>query len=107
GCSSFDVRAIELVTNSNQLAAFEFGHAQAAPAFGRADQCGIHELEHRAHAERMRDHLGASPFLTEQPLKQVGRTNRTSVRERKRRCAMHASKSSSCKHASADGMAAP
>jgi len=77
------VRAIELVTNSDQLAAFEFGHAQAAPAFGRADQCDIHELEHSALAKRMRNHLGgASPFLTEQPLKQVGRTNRTPVRER-------------------------
>ena len=62
------MRAIELVTNSDQLAAFEFGRAQAAPAFGRADQCGIHELEHSALAERMRDRLVRSPFLTKQPL---------------------------------------
>jgi hypothetical protein len=34
------VSAVELVANSDQLSAFEFGHAQAAPAFSRADQCG-------------------------------------------------------------------
>jgi hypothetical protein len=49
--SLFGVSAIKFVA---QLSTFEFGHAQAAPAFGRADQSGIHQLEH----------LDASPLLT-------------------------------------------
>jgi hypothetical protein len=38
GRGSLGVSAVELVADRSQLAAFEFGHAQAAPAFGRADQ---------------------------------------------------------------------
>jgi hypothetical protein len=76
------VSAIELVADRGQLSAFEFRHAQTTPAFGRADQCGIPQLEHSALAERMRDHLGAAPLFTEQPLEQVGGADRTPVRER-------------------------
>jgi hypothetical protein len=54
GGSLFGVSAIKLVAIGDQLSTFEFGHAQAAPAFGRADQSGIHQLEH----------LDASPLLT-------------------------------------------
>jgi len=101
------VSAIELVANSGQLPAFEFAHAQAAPAFSRSDQSGVDQLEHGALTESVRDDFGTSPLLAEQPLEKVGRTDRTPVRESgKRRWAMQASKSS-CKHASADGMAAP
>jgi hypothetical protein len=76
------VSAIEFVANSGQLPSFEFAHAQAASAFGRADQCGIHQLEHGALAEGMRNHFGTSPLLAEQPLEQVGGMDRTPVRER-------------------------
>lgn len=72
--------AIKLA-NSDQLAAFKFGHAQAAPALGGADQCGIHQLEHRALAESVWDDLGAPPFLTEQPLEHVGGADRPPMRE--------------------------
>jgi hypothetical protein len=64
GGSLFGVSAIKLVAIGDQLSTFEFGHAQAAPAFGRADQSGIHQLEHSALAECMQDHLDASPLLT-------------------------------------------
>jgi hypothetical protein len=54
------VSAIELAADRGQLAAFEFGHAQATPAFGRADQRSVHQFEYGAFAEGMRDDLGAS-----------------------------------------------
>ena len=73
---------IELVANSGQLSAFEFGHTQTTPAFGCSDQSGIHQLEHGALAESVWDDLGASPLLAEQPLEQVGRADGTPVRER-------------------------
>jgi transcriptional regulator with XRE-family HTH domain len=41
--SLFGVSAIKLVSIGDQLSTFEFGHAQAAPAFGRAGQSGIHQ----------------------------------------------------------------
>jgi hypothetical protein len=75
------VSAIELIANSGQLSAFEFGHTQTAPAFGCSDQSGIHQLEHGALAESVRDDLGASPLLAEQPLEQVGGADRTPVGE--------------------------
>jgi hypothetical protein len=65
------------------------------------------QISVRHGAESVGDDFSASPLLAEQPLEEVGRTDRTPVREREaRRWAMQASKSS-CKHTSADGMAAP
>jgi hypothetical protein len=64
GGSLFGVSAIKRVAIGDQLSTFELGHAQAAPAFGRADQSGIHKLEHSALAECMQDYLDASPLLT-------------------------------------------
>jgi hypothetical protein len=75
------VSTLELVTNGDQLSALEFGYAQAAPAFSRSDQGGIHQLEYGALAKSVRDDLGASPFLTEQPLEQVGGADRPPMRE--------------------------
>src|SRR5438093_1187541 len=68
GGGSFGMSTIELVANSGQLSAFEFGHTQTTPAFGCSDQSGIHQLEHGALAESVWDDLGASPLLAEQPL---------------------------------------
>jgi len=65
------VSAVEFVTNGDQLSALEFGHAQAAPAFSRSDQSGVHQLEHGALAECVGDDLGASPLLAEWPLEQM------------------------------------
>ena len=72
--------AVELVTNGDQLAALEFGHAQAAPAFSRSDQSGVHQLEHGALAECVGDDLGASPLLAEYPLEQIGGADRPPMR---------------------------
>ena len=65
---SLGVGTVELVADRGELPQLEFAHAQAAPTFGRPDQGGIDQLEHGAFAERVRDDLGASPCLTEQPL---------------------------------------
>ena len=73
--------AIELAADRGQLAAFEFGHAQATPAFGRADQRSVHQFEYGAFAEGMRDDLGAPSLLTEQPLEHVGSADRPPMRE--------------------------
>jgi hypothetical protein len=45
---------------------------------GGADQRGIHQLQNRTLAEGVRDHLGAPPFLAEQPLEQIGGADRPS-----------------------------
>ena len=75
--------AIELVADGSQLATFEFGHAQAAPALGPSDERGIHQLEHGTLVQGMRDDFGAPPFLAEQSLEQIGGSDRAPVRERK------------------------
>jgi hypothetical protein len=66
------VRAVKLVADDIELALFEFGHADAAPAFGGPDQGGIHQLQDGTLAEGTRDDLGAPSFLAKQPLEQVG-----------------------------------
>jgi hypothetical protein len=89
-----------------QLTHFELGHPDAAPALGGAEERGEHELEHSALREGVRDHLGSSPLLAEQPLEKIRRRNRPRVCERDRRRATQVSKSSS-KHATADGRSPP
>src|SRR6516162_8664372 len=72
---------VDLLTDCLELALFELGDADAAPAFGGADQCRIDQLQDGALAEGMRDHLGAPPLLAKQPLQQVGGANRPAVAE--------------------------
>jgi hypothetical protein len=62
------VSAIEFGADGLQLASLELGHSDIAPALGRTDQRGVHQLQDRALAERMRDDLGAPALFTEQPL---------------------------------------
>src|SRR6516165_1325477 len=52
---------VDLLTDCLELALFELGDADAAPAFGGADQCRIDQLQDGALAEGMRDHFGAPP----------------------------------------------
>src|SRR5262245_20951180 len=56
---SFGVSATELVTNSDQLSALEFGHAQAAPGFSRSDQSGRARTIGLAAAQRSAGAAGA------------------------------------------------
>ena len=51
-----------------QLALLELGNADAAPAFGGANERGIDPLQDSALAKGMRDHLGAPAGLAEQSL---------------------------------------
>jgi hypothetical protein len=76
------VSAIEFVADRRQLTLVELGYPEPTPALGGTDQCRIHQLEHGALAEGMRDHLGPPALLAEQPLEQVGGMDRTPVRER-------------------------
>jgi hypothetical protein len=66
------VSAIKFLADGRQLTLFELGHAQAALAVGRTDQCRIHQLQDCPFTEGMRDDLGAPPLLAEQPLEQIG-----------------------------------
>src|SRR5262249_44993781 len=98
--------AIELAADRGQLAAFEFDHAQATPAFSRADQRSIHQFGYGAFIEGMRDDLvrRRSSLNNRSSMLVVQIARRCA--SGKRRWAMHASKSS-CRHASTDGRAAP
>jgi hypothetical protein len=65
------------------LTLLELADLDPAPALGGTDECGIHQLQNGALAKGMRDDLGASPLLAEQPLEQIGGADRPAVAERK------------------------
>src|SRR6516165_1804216 len=58
---------VDLVSDCLQLTLLELADLDPAPAPGRTDECGIHQLQNGPLAKGMRDHLGAPPFLAEQP----------------------------------------
>jgi hypothetical protein len=49
---------------------------------GRPDDGGVHQLQHRALAERMRNDLRAATLLEKEPLEQVRRANHAAMAER-------------------------
>ena len=61
----------------------ELAELDPAPALGRTDQSGIHQLQNGTLAKGMRDHLGAPPRLAKQPLEEIGGADRAAVAERK------------------------
>src|SRR6516164_4164226 len=67
---------VDLVSDCLQLTLLELADLDPAPALGRTDECGIHQLQNGPLAKGMRDHLGAPPFLAEQPLEQIGGADR-------------------------------
>src|SRR5438094_3790831 len=63
--------AIEFLANRPQLTLLELADAEAAPPVGRADDGRVHELQHWALLEGVRDNLRATSLLEEQPYEQV------------------------------------
>ena len=88
------VRVIELFANRSQLPVLELPDRDPAPPVGRPDDGRVHQLEHGALAEGVRDDLRPPPLLQEEPLQQVRRPDDLAMAEREPRWAMHASKSS-------------
>lgn len=62
---------VELLLEDLELTFFELGHLDFAPVLGSADESRIHQFQHGALAEGMRDHLGAPPLFAEQALEEI------------------------------------
>src|SRR5215469_3557713 len=63
---------VDLGADCPQLTLLELGDLDPTPALGGTNERGIHQLQNGTLAKGMRDHLGAPPFLAEQPLEQIG-----------------------------------
>jgi hypothetical protein len=74
--------AIELLADRAQLTLLELADGEAAPAVGGPDDRGVHELQHGALTEGMRDDLGSPALLEKEPLEQVGRADDAPMAER-------------------------
>lgn len=71
---------IALLTDRFELPRLEDTHANAPPALGAADQCRVHQLQHRPlTVEEVRDDLRLPAILDEQPLEQVGGADHLAV----------------------------
>ena len=73
---------VEVLSDGGDLAQFELGEAQAAPALSGADERAEHELEHRLLAEAIGNDLQPSTLLDEQPFEEVCGPNETTMRDR-------------------------
>jgi hypothetical protein len=73
---------IDLLLDCPELTLLELGDPDPAPAFGGANERGIHQLQDRTLAKGMRDDFGAAALLTEQPFQQIGGADRAAVAER-------------------------
>src|SRR5437867_68248 len=74
--------AIELLADRAQLTLLKLPDGEATPAVGRPDDGGVHELEHGALPEGVRDDLRAPTLLEKEPLEQVRRADHPPVAER-------------------------
>jgi len=100
------VSPVEFLANRAELPLLELTDRQAAPAVGRADHGGIHELQHWPLSERVGDDLRSTALLEEEPLEQIRVRITLRWRSGKRRWAMQASKSS-VKHWTTAGSSRP
>src|SRR5438477_7633663 len=75
--------AIELLADRPQLTLLELTDGEAAPTVGGADHGRIHELQHGALPEGVRDDLRAPALLQEEPLEQVRGADYAPMAERK------------------------
>ena len=73
---------VEFLANRAELPLLELADRQAAPAVSGADQGGVHELQHRPLAERMRDDFRAPALLEEEPLEEIGGANHLAMAQR-------------------------
>src|SRR4030095_11553508 len=74
--------AIELLTNRAQLTLLELTDSQPAPPIGGPDDGRVHELQHGALAEGVRDDLRAPALLEKEPLEEVRRADDAPMAER-------------------------
>jgi hypothetical protein len=72
----------ELLPGCSKLTLLELADADAEPAFGGANQCRIDQLQDGPLTEGVRDDLGASWLLAEQPLQEIGGADRPAMAER-------------------------
>jgi hypothetical protein len=63
--------AVELLADCLQLPLLELAHREAAPAIGRPDHGGVHELQDGPLAEGVGHDLRPAPFLAEQALEEI------------------------------------
>src|SRR5207302_9679460 len=68
---------VDVLADRPELTVLELADAEAAPAFGGADQRRIHQLQDGAFAE------GAPPLLAKQALQQIGGADRSAMAKRK------------------------
>src|SRR5881227_2301978 len=74
---------VDVLADRPELTVLELADAEAAPAFGGADQRRIHQLQDGAFAEGMGDDFGAPPLLAKQALQQIGGADRSAMAKRK------------------------
>src|SRR2546426_2876612 len=74
--------AIELLADRAQLTLLELTDGEAAPPVSRPDDGRVHELQHGALSEGVRDDLRAPALLKKEPLEQVRRPNDAPMAER-------------------------
>src|SRR6266705_7013414 len=65
GRHAFGVSAAEFLTDRPQLPLLKFTEGDPAPPLGGADDGGVHQLQHRALAKRIRDDLRPPALLEE------------------------------------------
>src|SRR5213593_3211889 len=68
---ALSVSAPELVADRSELALLKFTEGDPAPPLGGPDDGGIHQLQHRALAERVWDDLRPAALLEKESLQQV------------------------------------
>src|SRR4029453_11784733 len=76
------VRAAELVADRPQLALLEFADGDPPPALGGADDGRVHQLQHWAFAERIRNDLCPAALLEKEPLHQIRGAHDAAMPER-------------------------
>src|SRR3954453_3371258 len=74
--------SVDLLLDCPELTLLKLGEPDPAPAFGGANERGIHQLQDRTLAKGMRDDFGAPTLLTKQPFEQIGGADRAAVAER-------------------------
>src|SRR4029450_52709 len=82
GPHALGVSTVELLADRPQLTLLELTDGEPAPPVGRADDGGVHELQHRPLPEGMREDLRPASLLEEEPLEQVGGADHAPMTQR-------------------------
>jgi hypothetical protein len=73
---------VDLAADCRQLTLLQLGDADAAPVFGGANKRGVDELQNGTLAKGIGDYLGAPARLPEQPIEQIGGSDRPTMAKR-------------------------